>query len=153
MPQGSCRLVAEGPLPDAPSRRFILSFTGDAGTASRRAGKARALLRSDGRWREFGAYRTVTGGSDHRVYVSVDKNPRQFRTETDAKRLVASIREVALALADRLRLNRIDGLVSLDSLPLVRVRVAQDAVTSLQWISATADAVALDRAAVLTAFS
>ena len=151
-PQGSCRLVAKGPLPDAPSRRFILSFTGDTGTAARRAGKARALLRTDGRWREFGSYRTVTEGNDHRVFVSVDKNPRQLRTETDAKRLAASIREVAPPLADRLRLNRVDGLVSLDSLPLVRVRVAQDAATSLQWIATTADAAALDRAAVLTAF-
>ena len=47
IPQGSCRFVAEGPLPDAPSRRFVLSFAGDTGTATRRAGKARALLRND----------------------------------------------------------------------------------------------------------
>ena len=65
-------IKAAGPLP---SRRFLLSFHGAGGLASRKAGKVLANLRNTYQWRTFEA--DVAGSTPARLHLGPDKNPKQ----------------------------------------------------------------------------
>ena len=79
---------------DKIAKRFRLVFKGDMHTATRRAAKARTLLRTRDGWRAFPSFRSATGKVLNKVYIDVDKNACQVRKEREVKVLL----RVTLAL-------------------------------------------------------
>jgi len=79
--------------PSAFGKDFIIKFTGMASTAARRAGKTIGMLRHpDGSWRDLVA--TTPENEDARVYVDVDKSPKQLAKERIAKKVHAACKDI-----------------------------------------------------------
>ena len=75
------------------SKKFVLQFKANAGTAKSRASKAFGLLRgSDGKWKDFSV--SKPSGGEERLFISRDKNGAQVKRELDTRRLAGAWRAV-----------------------------------------------------------
>eukprot|EP00959_Pyramimonas_sp_CCMP1952_P456464 9473200-Pyramimonas_sp.AAC.1 len=68
-------------------------MAGDPGAAQRKVRAARRALRSsEGVWKDFSV--PATEGGQARVYVGVDKSPKQVRMEVQTKKLAQITKDI-----------------------------------------------------------
>ena len=127
---------------------FVIHFKGMASTAAKRVRKAYRLLRSrSGEWRSFPTIQSAGGKTVDKIYIDFDKSPCQLKRERDAKKVMASITH--LCPAKKFSLNKMDGLVSFNGMPLVKVEPNNDVEPSaLKWNMAAVAAADIDRDSV-----
>ena len=116
------------------SKKFVLQFKANAGTAKSRASKAFVLLRgSDGKWKDFSV--SKPSGGEERLFISRDKNGAQVKRELDTRRLAGAWRAVCTDRPD-FHVNKSEGVISINWVPVVRVDPqAGDDPSHLRWNS------------------
>ncbi|CAK0867932.1 unnamed protein product, partial [Prorocentrum cordatum] len=78
----SYTIKATGPMP---SRKYLISFNGSVGLASKYVNKVLSNLRQNDEWRIFEA--DVSGATPARLHLGPDKNPKQIKTEMALRKL------------------------------------------------------------------
>ena len=116
-------------------RKFVIQFTGEMELAALRAHKALLLLRGDGgEWRKLVC--STPGGVESRVYINVDKNHKQKRTEMgvrDLSRLMVTELPTCKFTA-----NKAAGLLYCNHMPLAEIKCPDPDTIEVWWNNTSA---------------
>lgn len=124
-----CNIPREHVRLDAPrgqtaAQRWTIRFLGEPRLAARRAAQVFAALRgADGEWMSLEVMGT-TGMERSRLYLGLDKSPKQTRVEVMGKRLASLARSLRPEL--RWRLLREEGVVCVGFQRVLKVIVEPD---------------------------
>ena len=108
------------------------------------------LMRNpDGTWREPAAV-APTGGTV-RIYVSVDKSPKQNNIEASGRRLHRAFQ--AAGLNQTIHLNRKEGSISVAWKPVAKVLVQSADEVSILWNALAVTELGIDKEAIMAGFA
>lgn len=142
VPSDQVRFVA--PRGQTAAQRWTVRFLGEPRLAARRAAQVIGGLRGDdGEWIPL-EVASATGLERCRLYVGVDKSPKQTRTEVMGKRLASMARELRPDL--QWRLLRDEGVVCVGYQRILKV-VADPTATTLQFAAEGVVQYGIDKAA------
>ena len=108
---------------------FNIRFKGATNIAAVHVANATRYLRQDGRYIDINA--DMPNGNKSRIYINLDKSPRQARVETLTRNLGRLLIE---EYPDRISWSRKDALIYIDHMPLAQVDiVSADTPPLIRW--------------------
>ena len=134
------------------SKNFTIQFSGDPGTAARRANKALTFLKHrspDGKWTWDERYVTTQGVS-HRIYIGEDKNPAQRKLEYHTKiaeRVLRSLYPLLWGPSGTRRLvpNKRDGKLIDANIGICKLTITDENTTTFGWSNERVAALGLSK--------
>ena len=137
------------------AKDFTALMHGTEGLGARRVRKASgSLRRRDGSWATI----NVKTPDDHvtRAYFNRDKSTKQKRTEISTRNLERVIKAQLpnhQVQSRRYMFESKEGQVSVDGMPMAKVKIDYDAAPTILWNNLVVDKLTLDKQAVATAFN
>ena len=111
-------------------RFFSLKFVGESERAERLCSQLMSKMYNDGDWLRLKV--KPASSLEQPLYLSKDKNPRQLRTEFQAKKLGDVVRGM-VGSDSTVVVRRSRGLVLLDAAKLAQIEVVEDGPPRIQW--------------------